>query len=217
MVAAISVGLQSGRPAVPLEPVVVTELREVRVARRWVGDIADHVVDLGLVGAGPGRVKMGDHGSRVDEVAPVEVMVVIDSIAELLVGILRVTSRRSFMGAVGDDATPGRVVHEAASSDTGGIVIEPRVEVRLHGGQDAVARAGVADLIGDKCEAGSTRNLLTKEVGFTGVEVVSLKILLGSKRRRDGREFVAIDIIWRIPGNRTERIGHRKRITDSGF
>ena len=70
-------------PAVPVEPVKAPPDGEVLVPRAGVCDVADEHVDVGLVGADPRRVQVPDDGRRVDEVTPVEVVVVVQRVAKV--------------------------------------------------------------------------------------------------------------------------------------
>ena len=73
-------------PRVAVIPVESAEGGEVRVERGGrVGDVANERVDVGEVGCrrSPGGVQVGEHGARVDEVAVVEVVVVVVGVAEV--------------------------------------------------------------------------------------------------------------------------------------
>ena len=70
-------------PAVAVKPVEAPPDGEVLVPRAGVCNVADEHVDVGLVGADPGGVQMPDDGGRVDEVAVVEVVVVVQRVAKV--------------------------------------------------------------------------------------------------------------------------------------
>ena len=105
-------------PAVPVEPVEGPPDGEVLVPRAGVGNVPDEHVDVGLVGGHPRRVEVPDDGGRVDEVAPVEVVVVVQRVAK----VDAVVARHVCGGR--DHAAPG-----ACLCQTGYLVI---IEVGMH-------------------------------------------------------------------------------------
>jgi len=82
-------------------PVEIPRHREILIRRAGVGNIPDHGIDIGdILSRQPGRVEIAYDGSRVDEVAVVEMVVVIVRVAKVGPGVARLVRGR------GDNATP---------------------------------------------------------------------------------------------------------------
>ena len=97
-------------PAVPVEPVEAAPDGEVLVPRAGVGNVPDEHVDVGLVGGHPRRVEVPDDGGRVDEVAPVEVVVVVQRVAKVDAVVARHVRRGR------DHAAPGACLGQIGNS-----------------------------------------------------------------------------------------------------
>lgn len=68
-------------------PIEVPVDREEVILCGWVGDVTRKCVDIGFVSCKPARIKVPDHGSRIDEVSIMEVMIVVVSISEISASI----------------------------------------------------------------------------------------------------------------------------------
>ena len=89
LVAPVGIGGDPQGPRVAHEPVEHAVRREVGVRGAGVGDVADEGEDLLIVRLRPLRVELGDDGGGVDEVAVVEVVVVVHRVPEVVPGVLR--------------------------------------------------------------------------------------------------------------------------------
>ena len=71
-------------PRVSVVPVEAARDGEVWVVRGWVAGVPDEGVDPVLVGGQPGWIEVGDDAGGVDEVRPVEVVIVVVRVSEIV-------------------------------------------------------------------------------------------------------------------------------------
>jgi hypothetical protein len=106
---------------VPVVPVEVSVYWVVRIEKGGVGDVADKTVDPGFVLERPVGIEMADEGGSVDEVAVVEVVIVVICVSEVSTCITAVRGR-------GDETIPDSVVNKRELLVVGGELCESLFE-----------------------------------------------------------------------------------------
>mmetsp|Transcript_6684 Transcript_6684/g.20711 ORF Transcript_6684/g.20711 Transcript_6684/m.20711 type:complete len:374 (-) Transcript_6684:7-1128(-) len=179
--------LEAAGPGEAQEPVLVTGHGEVGVCRRGVAVVADYGQDLLAPPLLPLRPELGQHRCAVDEVAVVEVVVVVDAVPEVHALVAQGRARVRLLGVVGAvrvALAPAVVVVAAAGQQPapGGVVHEGRLRVRaqpdLHAlGQPVhhlrkVGLSSLPQLIRDRHQPRKPRDHLPGEVGVAHAELV---------------------------------------------
>ena len=127
---------------------------------RWIGDVTDERVDIILIRSQPSRVEVLDNGSSVDEVAVVEIVVVVIGVSEIDAGVAH------YVGSGGDNSTPGCFVCKGGLLCVGCKDSECGFEIC----ETCLGKGGVTDEIIERvdyaCEFGECLQLLDE---FRGV------------------------------------------------
>ena len=84
------------------EPITMTSHREVGIIGGRIGNITEEPVNLSLIGVQPVRVVLGDDSGTSEEIAVVEVMVIVEAVTEVDVNVGSASCI--------DDTTPGSFV-----------------------------------------------------------------------------------------------------------
>ena len=87
-------------------PIEHSRERKHVVLRAWIRSITNECIYPGFVEGEPGGVEVGDDGSSVDEIAIVEMVVVVVCVTEVLAGITCDVAPR------GDNAIPDCIIHQ---------------------------------------------------------------------------------------------------------
>lgn len=101
LVLAVERLIQAVRPRVAVVPVEHAADGEVGVVRGRVGDVADKGVDEVFVLREPGGVEIADDGGGVDEIAVVEVVIVVVGVSEVSVWVAGDVGRGRYDSAPG--------------------------------------------------------------------------------------------------------------------
>mmetsp|Transcript_17226 Transcript_17226/g.27177 ORF Transcript_17226/g.27177 Transcript_17226/m.27177 type:complete len:292 (+) Transcript_17226:1070-1945(+) len=153
-----------------------------------VGDVPQQQVDGTLVLAVVGGVELDQHGQRVQEVAVVEVVVVVPAVSEVRGPALQAHAAH--------DAAPVGLVDQRVRVGA----LQPLVHVLDDRRHRLVARVGVAVLLGDEGQAGHARELLARAVGVPRPRGARQHVRL-QLRQHLLLLVLVLDLPWGVPGD----------------